>query len=730
MVAYPFLVIPILFVIATILIDITMYISMGLAFPYRYIFSLIVMFTICGFLFLIKKPAIQYGICIFFLVVHILVAISNIVLFNISREIISLEDITAARQAGSLIDYVVLDFWYMFFLIFILTAFIVIGALAFKQIKQGKIEAKTGVSYRKPYRRNLLFAVATLAMTAYMTSFLHTISTSELSTNPHAAFDNHRDPFFNYMTFTNRVNVFSQFGTYAFYWTNISFLIGFKTDFLYDIEGQWVFDETFDPLPAHKRNLIMLQMEALEHSLVNPYVMPNLFAFLYGNETNSFCKIQNRPNPDYLRPHIAGTHGFHAIDRTEVTEYAALAGTYLDGIRMTQIANVVSPFALPHVLRRNSERLGVPYDQIWAFHNYFDFMYSRDILFDIGLGFDNFVAYQTIMDSDFIIDMGVPQPDRHTTFNQNDDLLMFQAQVENMAPTNKKFFSHINNITTHAPLRIQDTVFELFPSNHQDILNNLPVLQGMFRNLNPTMNTNQVWRDATLSQIVAAHRFDEALGLLLDRLNEEYAKFYCDTNGYVYGEDSNGTLILNPIRTSNSLRLIDTTTIVFFSDHSLFDTPNLLAPVIPNDINPRYAGAQGRMLVFYVHSPAIPDDLHVDDRLFTKFATHFDIYSTICDLFHIRTNTKFTLGISIFNERENIGFSTRTGLVFNRKFATYCFTRFELPSPFPTPTPYEALQARNRVSYIIAVKNNLRPQFRSNNLRNMHYAHYIQFPDL
>ena len=145
------------------------------------------------------------------------------------------------------------------------------------------------------------------------------------------------------------------------------------------------------------------------------------------------------------------------------------------------------------------------------------------------------------------------------------------------------------------------------------------------------------------------------------------------------------------------------------------------------------AGAQGRMLAFYVHSPAIPADLPIDERLFTKFATHFDIYSTICDIFHIRTNTQFTKGISIFRPEVNIGFSTRTGLVFNRVFATYDFLTFvsfdfrDYVSPTP-PDPRNEIEARNRASYIIAVKNNLRPQFRTNNLRNLYITHYQMYP--
>jgi len=693
MVAYPFVVVPMLFVIATILMDIAMYSFMGLAFPGRYHFSIIVMLVICSLLFLVKKPGIQLGICIFLLVVHFAVAVSNIILHSITREVVSLEHLSAARQASSLMDHIVLNFWHMFTFSLILVAFICVSVWCFSQINQGRLESRGEYNTRKPYRKNLIWSIALISLMAYSTAWIHNVSMPEISDDPHMAFEQRNDDYFNYITFTNRTNVFARFGTYSYYWTNLSFLLGFKKDFQYDIQGEWVDGFTYEMLPWYQRNLIMLQMEAIEHQQINPWVMPNLFNFLYGDRWDD---VQNRPHP-LPNDNIVGLHGYHAIDRTEFAEFGALTGTLLDGISMTSMPQTVTPFALPNVLR-NNERLH-PYQSITAFHNYFAHMYNRDILYNDGFGFKSFVAPRGHANTPFVTDMGIPT---HDTFNHNSDFLMFYNWYEEMAPQDKKFFSHINNVATHMPTRITDNILHLpiFEYDRMAIEYNIDELEKIFVNLT---HTNAAIRNATKSLLVSAHNYDRGLGLLFDQLKKPALDEY-----------GNQKLCIN----GTPLTLMDTTTIVMFSDHGTYDMPNIFAPVIPNSIYPEVAGAQGRMLVFYVHSPAIHNP-----HIIEKFATYFDIYSTITDLFHIRTNTKFTLGISIFDERENVGFSQRTNLVYTRTFATYDFVT---PLPLSTePLEYEKTAIHRRVSYKIAVMTNLRPLFRGNQLRDIGDAHFI-----
>ena len=694
---YPFVAIPALFVFATICMDVTMYVSMGLAFPKLYFFSIIVMLTICGLLFFIKKPAIQYGICIFLLCVHYGVALANIVIFKQTGEIASVETLSGVRQVVSLTDFIVLDLGYMLIFSFILFAFICVGIWTFSVLNHSRRDtplARAGYYKSTPYKRNTIMAVATLAITAYMTGFLYNFALPPVNTNSTNAFDNYTNDRFVYTTFSNRVRILSSFGTYSYYWSNISFVLGIKNHITYDIEDNWVDDFTFDALPDHKQNVIMLQMETLERSLVHPIVMPNLYNFLYTDST-----AQN----------IADIMGYYSIDRTCITEYASLAGTHLEGVEMNTLPYTMSPYSLPHILgRTEQQRTSMrPYESIKAFHNYLDFMYNRDIFFDEGMGFKSFVSFkEKNSTSSFVEDLGYPPYHNLSALNRNSDYQLFSTQAINMAPSDKKFFSFVENVSTHSPY-YDANLFDYYTTSGNTINASLPELKNTYANLS---NSDQRTADAVKSFLTAANEYDRGLGVLFNHLRNTDA---LDEDG-------------NPMyENGNRLKLIDTTTILFYSDHTNQINSDLLAPVTPDPIyNPEKASGQGRLLAFYIYSPLItqPTTIH-------KFMSYYDIYATACDLLHIKINTKYTLGISVFNEtHENVGFSTHTALVFNDKFATYDFKTY-LPGSY-TPREEEIQIAKERASHIIAVMNNMRPKYRTNTLRDIPETfYYIETSD-
>lgn len=691
--------------------DFTMYAFMGLPFPSRYYFSLAVMLCLCGFLFLIKKPSIQFGVAIFLLCVHFIVAVSNIILYRELGEIASIESLTAVRQVTSLGAFIVLDFDFMFCFSVILLVFIGIGSWALSFMKRSRREGRP-FTERIPYRRNAFFGIAAIALAAYASGIFYNFTLPYMRTSTDSAFDNYTNEQFIYSTFSNRVRMFSDFGTYSYYWANIAYVLGLKTNFSFDIPDNWVGSTFHEALPDNKQNVIMLQMETLERSLVNPIVMPNLYNFLYNTDKDSSTAYTTANGTSTTAHNVADIQGYYAVDRTCITEYAALAGTHLDGVEMPSMPDIVAPYSLPYILSRtqydSASNTMTPYESIKAFHDYYSFMYNRDTLYPVGLGFQDSVFLEDMIKDTNVYEKPSNVNDKteewaNSEFNQNSDYRMFESEIEQMAPSDQKFFSYIINISTHMPY-YDANLFDFYKDSGAQITGQLDALKDLYANLS-SGSTRTV--NAVLSELTGAYEYDRGLGVLFNYLETTPA---LDSDGNIMQENG------------NELHLIDTTTIMFYADHHDYSASDLLDPVIPDDAAPGYylteSGAQGNELAFYIYSPP----LITHPTVIKKFVTHYDIYATMCDLLHIKINTKYTLGISVFRPEENIGFSIYTGMVFNNSFATYDFKSY-LPHS-DVPDTETAAEAKARASYIIAVMNNLRPLYRGNLLRDIPETFY------
>ena len=754
--AYGFIVIPIIFVIATILMDVTMFLFMGLRFPSRYYFSVLVMASICGLLFFIKKPAIQYAVCLILLSVHFAVGVANIIVFGQTREIISVESLNSMRQVATLTDFIVFDFRYMAAFSIIVLAFVGVGIWMFTLVGKNRklLENKNpGIRVTK-YRRNLSLAITTLAITAYLTSMCH-LTLPNVSFDASQAYVNYTNDRFAYSTFTNRVKVLQEFGTYSYYWSNLSFVLGMKQEFVYSVPDEVVDTFTFPELSAEKRNVIVLQMETLEESLVNPYVMPNLYNFLYNDgvtQKDLFDELglvayERDLDGDETKTTAENTvkfEGLYGVDRTTIAEYSALAGMHLDGVEMNMMPSMRTPFALPNIMSNNG------YSSVKAFHNFLDYVYNRNTFFLNGLGFDEFVALKssTPNPNDMFNNKEVYKDTEvyQNKYYMNSDYLMFESQYEKMAPVfeneggeNENFFTWVTNISTHAPYYdsdlfnfYEDSGKALFGDGLKDGIlgEHFNTLKLLYEKLN---SKDERTRNAVMSYLTGAYEYDRGLGVLFDHL-----------------EDSG---------------LLDTTTIVFYGDHHNYINPDLLEPTAAvstgktSGNNPIACGAQGRMIAFYIYSPAFDkktndiEEVRILDGvdgepLYTyetkyrnqkfgnpnnttpdsigvvrKFFNHYDIYATICDLLHIKINTKYTLGISAFDMHENVGFSVKNSLIFSDKWAAYSLDDFA--GGFYTgtkPNAGEIDAAKERLSHNLAVMNNLCPLFRTDSFP--HEAYY------
>jgi hypothetical protein len=164
------------------------------------------------------------------------------------------------------------------------------------------------------------------------------------------------------------------------------------------------------------------------------------------------------------------------------------------------------------------------------------------------------------------------------------------------------------------------------------------------------------------------------------------------------------------------------------------------------------APGQGSKLAFYIYSPVFAktstrmhedgtqspyygkkfgqnitgDTEHTWVQKIEKFVAPYDIYATVCDLLHVKINTKYTMGISVFDDRnENVGFSMKTSLIYTGGFSTYDFMTFSLNGDAEIPSAAEITAYKNKLSRIIAIMNNMRPKYRSNTIADIPETYYL-----
>jgi hypothetical protein len=460
------------------------------------------------------------------------------------------------------------------------------------------------------------------------------------------------NPAYSLEHFTNRSRALYNFGSPTFYFNNILSLIGFKTMRAYPVSGEGTLDgadyyedyvdEDENPLMLDSNyNVIMIMMETLEAAAINDIVMPGLFN---------------------MRKKTTWVDGYYSIQRTCFTEFLSMTGGSAMGAEMWRdFQNVYYPQSLPNTFRRSylnaNERDGVNKAiKIGAYHPYSAEFYSRKFFFD-NLGFD--AGYPKSL-----LDYGqTVNPD----WQNNDDLKFMENAVAEIAPTNTRFFNYFLNITTHGSHFVAPKGNDGKPDPNcygaehiwldnsiqihsaQEIPNqikcrpeyqvSLDYIKSNFATLKtiyPKLeSTNVEVRAAAWAYITACHHYDRALGYLFNYLNT--------------AQNDDGSF------------LIDTTALVFYSDHYNYTSYN-------NPKNAEKGGLlstagfehdTGEKLGFMIYNPkdrkcidrANPESPDYNPewngRRIDGFASNSDVYKTVAHLFNIETNDKFTLGESV-----------------------------------------------------------------------------------
>ncbi len=571
-----YLYIPALFVISAILLDVIMYSNMHWGFPSAYIFSLSLILIIAALISLIRYKWLQTVLCSLLLGWQVTTTIANIIAYTTCTEIFSLETLMSLGMAFNNAEAVVLDLWFLVPIILLVIVYIaaVVLIMWFCRVPRG-------------YRYTNKHALLCCAM-AFVSFFGYTLSYSTLPNYQEGSehyFNNLSNSKFLYDTFANRVSTLRTFGSYSYYLDNLIYLCGGKTD----IATALKLPEDFTPnefalnddeVLGEGYNLIMVLMETFEREAVNPITMPNLYQF--------------------MRESCVEVNGYYSMERTCFTDYIGQTGMNAWGKEWwSNYYDVKIPHSLANIFNRSNY-------VTQTFHNTDGECYNRNNWFEPTLGFQKFNNFTTYDNP------------RYSKYALNPDELLFKANLDQIAPADKNFYSYIISVSTHA-LNAKYDYHDYYPeaTAYIEQPENWEKLTAMFPTL---VSTDANRRQLALNYLAGTYSFDQGFGALIDHLKTTRGK--------------DGKL------------LIETTAIVMFGDHYYYANPGVL-------IETETPSLMGNRCPLIVYNPRMADTKK--GTTINRFTSTMDIYPTVCSLFGIITDQSLTYGHSIFDPTPSLG---------------------------------------------------------------------------
>ena len=702
------LLIPLLYVVTAVLLDLTLYAFAGWGMSFGYLFSFMIILLVAALVCIIPSRVAQ--VCIFgaILLFHAFLIISNLIGQVTLDELFTFEVLFGMRElldggdAATInvsVESAVVGVLFIFFL-----AISIATAVLFRK-------RKAGFRWRGVVASILImvvvaggFAGAMLGLPKHADNLVDNLSNKRFMLDQ-----------FNF----NRHMYIQSFGPSMFYARNFFEIIGLGPSInKAGLYKGYEFDAGNPALEVPPLangveklgadyNLIMLMLEAIELDAINPFLTPNLW---------------------YIKERSTWIDGYYSHERTFFAEYASLVGSPLSGVEMwSNFTNVYRPHALPQVFRRAGHQ------QIGAFHNFDKTFYRRsDMARPDRMGFD------------FMKDMGDFDEPFHSAFEMNSDSALFEAMTETIAPAGKTFFSWVLNVGTHTPhinsraiypkrneagQRVLDDkgrqVFTAIPA-FQQALAEVYALEEFLERLYPRLaNGSDRERRGVIAYLATIRDFDTGLGVLLEHLRT------------------------TPDSRDPSRMLIETTALVLYSDHYNYGTT--LEPYNAGRgglLQGRgYDNLIGERAVFMIYNPRDNTIRNVADaapapiinafelehrnnigRRIERFAHTTDVYRTVAHLFNIRTSDRFTLGVSVLDPNSySIGYGFATGWIFGicetsgEAFRTRDFRRFEGTVPSATTLSH----FRPRLETTLATMLHLRPLYERNAFAVIPEARYI-----
>lgn len=360
-----------------------------------------------------------------------------------------------------------------------------------------------------------------------------------------------------------------------------------------------------DGFMAKGDNLIYILLESFDMFSIDPYNTPNLWKMAYGGESESANK---NVKWGYT------FENFHGLNYTNNSEIISLLGHTTEKMTFADYykdSGVVTPYSLPNLFK------GAKYQNVNFFHSYSKEYYDRENIYK-AFGFDN--VY------------GLEDSTLSNKSSQFGDWVLDSAYIDSMMdkfiPEEKAFFSYFTTVSTHGPYNEPNGRFASYGTTYDKNLENYKKFLEKEEQKYPENKRDQ--------QILREYKMRVMdIDLMIGKIFERLAK----------------------------LNILETTTIILFSDHNCFY----------NDLNAKIKGINTSDFS-NIESNNIPLIIYNDEMAARKssvFCNTYDLYATICHMFGLEYNSMLTQGHSIFGGdiSKSIHVSFKHG-VFNQDYYT------------------------------------------------------------
>lgn len=369
---------------------------------------------------------------------------------------------------------------------------------------------------------------------------------------------------------------------------------------------------------------------------------------------------------------------YHAKEKTDVSEMYTMMGSYPKEtyINYDHVGNNF-PFSLANTLEIMQD-----YNYKYTFHNGTNTFYNRNIIHK-DVGFTHYYSSEEIAET---------YPDKFTNYidgsERNLDSELFDACKELMFPTSEKFYNYALTITMHGRFDKRQNLEEL---GYYDRLREFGI-DIDDPTILPTSN-----EASFITYLATALDLDKMIGIMFDYLEEN--------------------------------NLLETTTIVFFSDHYAYYQG--LSSYIKDIYAPKDSLEKGKNYLELYRVPAMIYDTKLvsaidnnnDTRVISKFTNGSDIVPTLLDILGVRYYSNMYFGNNIFSSTESLSYSRSYDVFFNDKIY---FKNLNNISFFYSEQTDEAAKANELENYI---KYDLNP--RANVLiEKMRYMDQVYYFDL
>ncbi len=594
------IILPILFIICSVILEIANFLYMGLKnssgnimfLPSYFLFDFAIIMMLAALIYILQNKYAMLVAFGFILAFQAGVAIVNTTMFNLFGEVLSVNLLKLGAEAKTAFSFSLVD-WGGVFLNLCLFLAMIVGAILLTIFNKKFYSIK--------YFATPIIVIALFIFVEAFGTCLYQVQIYSLDAGASQESEIESSDVYLWENFHFKMDAYKKFGFYGFYTKEIYNALTSnyiaqeeRIDYIKYIDDGYV--KGNNQATLYNDNLIMILMESVDMFAIDPIYTPTLY------------KMYNGWNSIALK-------NFHAKNRTNNSEGIALLGSMPknSSIRDAFMNGYQFDYSLPKLFKRGGDE-----NVVTTFmHSNRKTFYDRNITHGAtGIGFDKLLT-----DEEY---EGEQNKTKFGDWIQDYDFA--KNYIDEIMPTDKRFFTHFSTMSTHGPYTFDRNNFK---------------------------EEYQIYDD-----------------------NLEKYKVWLEEEGFVYPKDEYSQNLLRHFkigtidleRTINyfleeleNRGLSDNTSIVLFADHNCYyeDLCYIIKGIKKSDVTDFEANHIPAM----IYSPKLAGE---EGIIVEDFCNTYDLLPTICDLYGLESNKNLFSGYSVLSKDiKDSFFSSHLSGMFN-----------------------------------------------------------------